>query len=153
MKLAVVTGIARCSGIGHAICETLHSGGLAVIGLDMNPLDVSSPLPSKYPDRFRSRLCRVDSDPCTLHQHLKSAMDELGHKYIDVVVNNAGIPNPYLEDDVFSEAESDVSLSRLNTRLKQYDDYIQNNLRSAFLVTEVCKQYFPSPNTGVTPPL
>lgn len=146
MKLAVVTGIARCSGIGHAICETLLSEGLSVIGLDVNPLDSSSSLPSRYSSSFQSRVCRVDSDPNTLNQHVKSAMDELGHKYIDVVCNNAGISNPYMP---VSEDTSNATEVALDGRIEQYDNYIQNNLRSAFIVTEVCKQYFPPPKLGV----
>lgn len=156
MKLAVVTGIARCTGIGHAICDVLLEGGLAVIGLDLNPLDATSWLPTKYPHRFRSRMCRVDSDPITLHQQLKSALDELGHTEINVVVNNAGLSNPYMPEKAIvhtdnSETAEEQALSRLNARLEDYDKYIQNNLRSAFLVTEVCRQYFPPPYPGVTP--
>lgn len=147
MKLAVVTGIARCSGIGHAICETLLSEGLSVIGLDVKPLDDSSSLPSRFASSFRSRVCRVDSDPNGLNQHIKSAMDELGHNYIDVVCNNAGITNPYMPE---SEDTSNAA-EKLNARVEQYDNYIQSNLRSAFLVTEVCKQYFPPPKLGATP--
>jgi len=152
MKLAVVTGIARYTGIGHAICDNFLAEGLSVIGLDINPLDTLSFLPSKYPNRFRSRVCRVDADPSTLNQYLRSAMNELGCNYIDVVVNNAGIANPYMPGDgTCTISSEDTLMRRLNERIELYDNYIQNNLRSAFLVTEVCKKYFPPPNIGATP--
>ena len=153
MKLAVVTGIARCTGIGHAICKTLLENGHFVIGLDANPLDASSILPSKYPSQFRARICRVDSDPNALNLQIKSALDELGHTHIDVVVNNAGLANPYMPEDKDSVSASDEqAMLRVAARLERYDCYIQNNLRSAFLVTEICKQYFPPPNIGVLAP-
>ncbi len=156
MKVAVVTGTARAAGIGHAICSTLLSKGLAVIGFDALPIESSSLLPTQYPDRFRSRTCRVDSDPINLRNNLLSALEELGEKNVSVVVNNAGISSPFMPDD--EEAAVDDSadggsgnrseekeLLRLQRRLEQYDDYIRNNLRSAFMVTEVCKPFFPPP--------
>jgi NAD(P)-dependent dehydrogenase (short-subunit alcohol dehydrogenase family) len=153
MKLAVVTGIARCTGIGHAICDILLDKGISVIGLDVNPLDASSPLPRKYADRFRSRICRVDSDFVALNQSIKSALNELGHSNIDVVVNNAGMSSAYMPDIKIDGSDIEKALLRVNSRLQQFDTYIQNNLRSAFLVTEVCKQYFPPPDQGVIPSL
>eukprot|EP00804_Cyclotella_cryptica_P001800 CCRYP_018341-RA/>CCRYP_018341-RA protein AED:0.32 eAED:0.32 QI:0/-1/0/1/-1/1/1/0/191 len=50
-----------------------------------------------------------------------------------------------------AETNEEMALTRLIARLEEYDKYIQNNMRSAFLVTEVCRQYFPPPNPGVTP--
>lgn len=156
MKVAVVTGTARTAGIGHAICSTLLSKGLAVIGFDTLPIESSSPLPIQYPDRFRSRTCRVDSDPINLRNNLLSALEELGEKNVSVVVNNAGISSPLMPDEEESAVHDtedggngnrneEEELLRLQRRLEQYDDYIRNNLRSAFMVSEVCKPFFPPP--------
>ncbi|KAL3785964.1 hypothetical protein HJC23_005673 [Cyclotella cryptica] len=129
MKLAVVTGIARCTGIGHAICDVLLEGGLAVIGLDLNPLEASLVSPDEIP-------------PSISFPNMSS------HNTIDVVVNNAGLSNPYMSEKAFlptddAETNEEMALTRLIARLEEYDKYIQNNMRSAFLVTEVCRQYFP----------
>lgn len=94
--------------------------------------------------------CQVDSDPIALNLKLKSALDDLGHKHIDIVVNNAGLANPFMPDDKDSaSASSEKAMIRVAARLKQFDFYVQNNLRSAFLVKEICKQYLPPPNIGV----
>jgi NAD(P)-dependent dehydrogenase (short-subunit alcohol dehydrogenase family) len=147
MKVAVVTGIARSSGIGHAICSTLLENGLAVVGIDKNVLDPSSVLPAEYPNRFRFRSCSVDDDAGKLRRSLLAALEELGESCISVVVNNAGIAYPNMPDYVEQSNMSDEEkeLNRLESRLGGYDKYIQNNLRSAFLVTEVCKPFFPIP--------
>ncbi|EED95185.1 predicted protein [Thalassiosira pseudonana CCMP1335] len=150
MKVAVVTGIARTTGIGHAICSTLLENGIAVIGFDINPLDTSSPLSTKYPIHFRSRVCRVDSDPGNFRRHLMSALDELQQNHVDVVVNNAGMSSAYMpETDVLhgitGDNDDEREVRRLEARMDQYNHYIQNNLRSAFLVTEVCKPFLPLP--------
>lgn len=137
MKVAVVTGIARTSGIGHAICSALLDHGLAVIGFDKSPLEKSSNLP-KHP-HFRSNICRVDDNPGVLHELLLKALGELGEKNVNVVVNNAGLASAYMPP----QEENTISTEEILHRLELFDNYISNNLRSAFLVTEVCKPLFP----------
>ena len=150
MKVAVVTGMGRTAGIGHAICTTLLESGMSVIGFDRNPLESSSCLPKAFPHQFCSRVCRVDLDPGNLRLNLSSALDELGQSYVDVVVNNAGMSSAYMPENILgadiSQSEEEREVHRIETRINQYDSYIQSNLRSAFMVTEVCKPFFPPSN-------
>jgi NAD(P)-dependent dehydrogenase (short-subunit alcohol dehydrogenase family) len=141
MKVAVVTGVARTSGIGHAICSALLDHGHAVIGFDKSPLEKSSNLP-KHP-HFRSNICRVDDNPGLLHELLHKSLGELGEKNVNVVVNNAGLANAYMPPQ--EENPSATTEDEILHRLELFDNYISNNLRSAFLVTEVCKPLFPDP--------
>lgn len=151
MKVAVVTGIARTSGIGHAVCASLlECGQYAVVGFDKLPLEASSPLPSAYPRRFRSHACRVDADPRSVHRALRRSLDELGEEFVSVVVNNAGMPSAYMpwsDADLLGggKVDEEEELRKIEARLGQFDEYIQNNLRSAFLMVEVCKPFFPPP--------
>jgi NAD(P)-dependent dehydrogenase (short-subunit alcohol dehydrogenase family) len=138
MKVAVVTGVARTSGIGHAICSALLDHGHAVIGFDKFPLEKSSNLP-KHP-HFRSNICRVDDNPGVLHELLHKSLGELGEKNVNVVVNNAGLANAYMPPQEENPSENEIL-----HRLELFDNYISNNLRSAFLVTEVCEPLFPDP--------
>lgn len=140
MKVAVVTGVARTSGIGHAICSALLDHGLAVIGFDKSPLEQSSNLP-KHP-HFRSNICRVDDNPGVLHELLLKALGELGENNVNVVVNNAGLSNAYMPPP---EENTNNAVHEILHRLELFDNYISNNLRSAFLVTEICKPLFPDP--------
>lgn len=83
-------------------------------------------------------------NPGVLHELLLKAMGELGEKNVNVVVNNAGLANAYMPSPEENPSENEIL-----HRLELFDNYISNNLRSAFLVTEVCKPLFPDPiNAG-----
>ena len=136
MRVAVVTGMARTAGIGHAICTTLLDAGLAVIGLDHQPLESSSTL-SDHP-QFCSKVTSVTDPPTHIQKEISQALSELRQSQISVVVNNAGIAQPFLQSTTLLE------------RIEEFDKYIAVNLRSAFVVTEVCRSYFPKNKGGVS---
>lgn len=196
-RVAVVTGVARLSGIGHAVSQSLLDQGLAVIGLDCRPLDVSSPLRSR--DKFRFKTASV-RDHCQVYGAVRDGLRELGESSVSVVVNNAAISDPFMksrpaggggaaggggsadeddqgaasgtEDAEISEAsnerggdaggggddggghdenDDDRNLGAVTARLDEFDAYTATNLRSAFLVTEVCRPFFPPrPGPGET---
>jgi len=103
MRVAVVTGVARTTGIGHAICTTLLKSGYAVLGLDHIPIDPTSSLLEQ--NCFCAKVASV-TDLLAVQSSIAQGMEELKKQQhqkgeststINVVVNNAGIPQPFLQ--------------------------------------------------------
>lgn len=138
MKVAVVAGMARTAGIGHTVCQRLISDGLSVIGMDNQPLVDKSPLHSV--DAFSYAQASI-TDPGAVVKGLENGLAALKAKEISVVVNNAAIAQPFLQ--------TPSSGDNLSARLEEFDQYLQTNLRSAFLVTEACRPWFSDDNASV----
>ena len=144
--VAVVTGMARCAGIGHAICTALLDSGMKVIGLDKDPLECTSPLITH--DNFEPLVASI-LDSKSVHEAVSKALKRFEERSISVVVNNAGVAHPYMQTKPSNnETPVDDSLSVVQQRLDEFDTYIDTNLRGSFLVTEVCRKWFPE--TGVS---
>ena len=115
-KVAIVTGGSR--GIGEAIVRALHSQGATII------------FTYKNSENEAENLCKILGERCEAHQCDVSNAHQLTlffsyiqdkYKRIDILVNNAGITRDNL-------------LLRMSE--EQWDEVIDNNLKSVFLTSK-----------------
>lgn len=159
-RVAVVTGVSRINGIGHACCIALLQRGAFVVGIDSEPLAASSPLALEgsieprassvssepaikrprlpelgdvAPGRFRFLQASI-TDATAVAAGIAHSLEALGCNQIHVLVNNAGIADPYMP----SPDEADAS-----TRIARFGELLSVNLAGAFAVTEACRPWFP----------
>ncbi len=100
-KTVLVTGAA--SGIGLRISERFLAAGAAVVGTDINAVELAALAP-KLGDRFEGKVC--DAGDVGQIRELLGGMDRL-----DVLVNNAGIgilEDPEALDETAFDKQHDV---------------------------------------------
>lgn len=137
-RTAVVTGIARPAGIGQACAKLLFKQGYSIIGIDREAPAFSADVP--WPQHGEAAIhipqgSSAAANPkvawltCDLAQKeqilaLGSQIQDLGVGSINVLVNNAGIADPYMQSDSLSE------------RAALWSKYIAVNLSAPFLLSE-----------------
>ena len=149
-RVAVVTGCARVTGIGHACCLALLRRGAYVIGIDSSPLAATSPLLSsrtapkrlKALEHFHFVQASIVDDATTLSRGIVDALQGLEQEEIHVVVNNAGFPDASMPPFTVSGSGS-TDQSNAAARIARFGDFLSVNLAGAFTVTEVCRPFFP----------
>lgn len=109
-KIVVVTGSGR--GVGLAIAEVLIKSGATAMGLTRS-VDPKA----KKLEGFVQIICDL-SDEKSTNSAIEAIINKYGH--IDLLVNNAG---------VFANG------SLVNSSKKQFDDIINNNIKSTYLAT------------------
>jgi NAD(P)-dependent dehydrogenase (short-subunit alcohol dehydrogenase family) len=119
-----------------------------VIGVDSVPLSSASVLYVNEADehvskrartlghdtatRARFRFVEADiTDPVALDSGLQTSLGDLAQDEIHVVVNNAGIADPYMKPAPAAQ------------RLASFNRMLAVNLGGAFAVTEACRPWFP----------
>lgn len=126
-KSILVTGAAR--GIGRCTARYFLAKGHKVFLLDNNPeeLEHTTKVHLKpYAGNFSSIICNL-RDPADIRKAVSHASDFF-HGHLDVLVNNGGIAAPTWQDGKTME---DISLD-------EWNEYIETNLTSAFLVSQAC---------------
>jgi len=122
MKCALITGGSR--GIGRAICIKMASLGYHVlINFKSNAEEAHKTLEQIKQNNGDGELLQFDiADKNAIHQALGNWIQNNTEKYIEVLVNNAGI-----KDDVLMSWMQD----------EQWDSVIKTNLDSFFYVTRL----------------
>jgi 3-oxoacyl-[acyl-carrier protein] reductase len=129
-RVAIVTGGSR--GIGEAIVRRLAKDGLHVVAIARNADKLSAVVDAVKSEGGSAELLAVDiSDSKALNDAIEQAGERLGR--IDVVVNNAGIT----KDGLFIRMED-----------KDFDDVINTNLKSAFVVCRAAGRLIMRSKTG-----
>ncbi|KXZ55078.1 hypothetical protein GPECTOR_3g234 [Gonium pectorale] len=94
MRTAVVSGVARPTGIGRQIVRTLLGKGYRVVGCDVAPEEAPD---AQYPGVYS--FMRVDvrklDNVRALYAHVE---DIAGGPHLNLLVNNAGIAAPNLDE-------------------------------------------------------
>lgn len=129
-KVALITGAGR--GLGQAMSIALAEAGADVAGLDVIPLDETAAQVQSLGRRFLA--LDVNLLEATVEQItgcVQQVVNQLGR--LDILVNNAGIIRraPILE---FSE--------------KDWDDVIQINLKSVFLLSQAAGRVMVAQGKG-----
>jgi len=145
-KTAVITGVARPTGIGAACASLLKTKGFNVIGIDnQQPSeDPHAPYPFlgwtsavEYPalqqhllqqpaaqQQQPTSLCvflQVDLSQTAAIRTISTQLDLLGVKKVDVLVNNAGIADPYMPPlDTTQAATAAETTAERAARWSQY---------------------------------
>jgi 3-oxoacyl-[acyl-carrier protein] reductase len=118
-KTALVTGASR--GIGRAIALSLARAGANVVVNFLNRSDEAEAVEREIQQMGR-RCARIQADVSVAKDVERVARETEEHVgSVDILVNNAGIARPQAIEDI---AESD------------WDDLIDTNLKSCFLVTQ-----------------
>lgn len=123
--VAVVTG--STGAIGSATCALLAANGYVVVGLDLNPSDITV-TPGSW--------AHVTAD-LTRSEDVVAAFDHICSKYgvPSVLVNNAGVYHAY---------------DFLETTVEQFDQVYAANVRSTFLCTQEFARRAPTGEKSVT---
>ncbi|GFR48210.1 hypothetical protein Agub_g10070, partial [Astrephomene gubernaculifera] len=116
MRTAVVSGVARPTGIGRQIARTLLNKGYKVVGCDIAP-EESPDVPQSPAYSFVKVDVRRLEDVHALRDNVERVADG---PHLNVLVNNAGIATPNLDsaDPVGS-----------------WHSFIDTNLTGAFLMS------------------
>jgi 3-oxoacyl-[acyl-carrier protein] reductase len=133
MKCALVTGGSR--GIGRAVCIRLASEGYYVlINYKSNTTEAEKTLSLMNAQNGNGELLQFDvADKAAIKNTLGKWIENNSEKYIEVLVNNAGI-----KEDALMSWMSD----------EQWDNIIATNLDSFFYVTRAVLQQMLSKKYG-----
>ncbi|KAF2149734.1 NAD(P)-binding protein [Myriangium duriaei CBS 260.36] len=113
-KVSIVTGGAR--GIGSAIVSQLTAEGSSVCFnyVSLGSKTAAEKLVNDIEQKGGRAVClQADmSDPCSPHKIVQIALKHFDSKHIDVLVNNAGISqNTVLEDVTFEEFDQQMNIN------------------------------------------
>lgn len=154
-RVAVVTGIARPAGIGQACAKLLFKQGFSIVGIDREAPTFAVNVPwinrgtaIEEAPPAADTAAAAEATPkvawimCDLSQQdqilsLPSQLDDLGVSAVNVLVNNAGIADPYMQSDTISE------------RAKLWSKYIAVNLSAPFLLSEVLRPLLVSHDSSI----
>lgn len=125
MKVAVITGTSRGTGIGRTIATTFLNEGYKVFGVDIMKEDISIDSTD-----YRHHLADL-SEPTSINTVYPAFKQAFNCDHIDVLINNAGLPAAQMP-----ETPED--------RIKRWYTVIHANLTSAFLLSEVCLPHMKS---------
>jgi NAD(P)-dependent dehydrogenase (short-subunit alcohol dehydrogenase family) len=152
-RTAVITGTARPTGIGQACAKLLYKNGYNIVGIDNAEHVDAADAPwltserqqaaaaaagMHYPEtQTRCEFMNIDlSKPDSIFSvpgHLQMLGPALN---VTVLVNNAGIANPYMQSDSLAE------------RAAMWQDYIATNLTAPFLLSEALLPMMVQPVEG-----
>ncbi|GBF92818.1 SDR family oxidoreductase [Raphidocelis subcapitata] len=157
-RIAVVTGVARRHGIGHAIAALLRETGYRVIGIDRRPaeegtiwLDAPAPAAAAVagprsaaaagtaappPPPPPARLLQLDlSDPAAIAELPR----RLGPGPVHLLVCNAGVADPHLP----------AAPPGAPGRAAAFAEFLQVNLAAPFLLTEALAPLMPAGDAAI----
>lgn len=101
-KTALITGVARSAGIGHSCAKAFLRSGYRVVGLDVaNP---DKPLQSSLSTPYH--FLQLDLTNASHIMCIRDQLDSIGVGQVNVLINNAGIANPYMPTDPAARVES-----------------------------------------------
>uniref|UniRef100_A0A383VP90 Uncharacterized protein n=1 Tax=Tetradesmus obliquus TaxID=3088 RepID=A0A383VP90_TETOB len=144
-RTAVITGTARAAGIGQACAKLLYNKGYNIVGIDNAEHEFAadaawhtaeqqaataaaavagSAVAKSDKPQPRCAWLKVDLSQPDLILSVPEQMQQLGVKSVNVLVNNAGISNPYMQSDSLAE------------RAALWQGYIATNLTAPFLLSE-----------------
>ncbi|KAF6250309.1 hypothetical protein COO60DRAFT_1288654 [Scenedesmus sp. NREL 46B-D3] len=124
-RTAVITGTARAAGIGQACAELLYKNGCNIIGIDYAEHDFAADVPwDAAAGDPRCTWLQLDLSKPDHVLSLPEQMKKLGVSSVNVLVNNAGIADPYMQSDSLAE------------RAALWQGYIATNLTGPFLLSE-----------------
>lgn len=113
--LAVISGVARTHGIGRECVRVFLEAGYRVLGLDVAP--------QEDPELHHADFQFATADISNVKQTEQIAARVCNHGGLQVLINNAGIADPFLP-----EGSED--------KIKHWFKVIQINLTGAFLLSE-----------------
>ncbi|GIL85291.1 hypothetical protein Vretimale_10742 [Volvox reticuliferus] len=123
MRTAVVSGVARPTGLGRQIARTFINKGYRVVGCDVLPEEAPDLRSSEPQASSNYSFLRVDvrrpEDVRALYAHVEQVA---GGPHLHVLVNNAGIPAPFLD---------------AADPLASWHNFIDTNLTGAFLMSHI----------------
>ncbi|KAJ7523724.1 hypothetical protein O6H91_18G060300 [Diphasiastrum complanatum] len=138
-RTAIITGVARPTGIGRTLVYRYLEKGYQVIGSDLRELDdgdqqkTSSVMSAKKLPLDRFHFVQADiQDPSQAKRIVEEAVHHFGN-HIHVLVNNAARANANLDMD----------------RIKSFADTIATNLNGAFYLSECVIPYMPPGESSI----
>jgi NAD(P)-dependent dehydrogenase (short-subunit alcohol dehydrogenase family) len=140
-RTAAITGTTRAAGIGQACAKLLYKNGYNIVGIDNAEHEFASDAPwhtaeldaaaaatvtsaSSHDQQPHCAWLKLDLSQPELILSVPEQMQKLGVESVNVLVNNAGIANPYMQSDSLSE------------RAALWQGYIATNLTAPFLLSE-----------------
>ncbi|BBN11080.1 hypothetical protein MPTK1_5g08870 [Marchantia polymorpha subsp. ruderalis] len=139
-RCAIITGVARSTGIGRILVHHFLKNGYKVVGADVKELELKvtegrfeeDPIVKHSADRFY--FVRADiSDPLQAKRIVDEAIEKFGGA-IHVLINNAGITNPMLAEE---------------NRIKAFADTIAVNLNGAYYMSQCVLPYMPAGQSSI----
>jgi NAD(P)-dependent dehydrogenase (short-subunit alcohol dehydrogenase family) len=130
-RTAVITGTARAAGIGQACAKILYQNGYNVVGIDYAQHEFAADAPwdtAAAPEAAaagqRCAWLQLDLSKPEQVLSVREHIQQLGFNAVAVLVNNAGIADPYMQSDSLAE------------RAALWQKYISTNLTAPFLLSE-----------------
>lgn len=154
-SVAVVTGCSRAKGIGFGICSLLRAHGMHVIGIDVQQPEKEVLACTEQSDACKSSVSTEQlpqsggrflfsaasvSNVDAVNTAVRDSLASLGQPHIHLVVNNAGLAVP----DLQTPPPPPRGSGDLASRVRDFETFIDGHLKGAFIVTEVCSQWFPT---------
>jgi NAD(P)-dependent dehydrogenase (short-subunit alcohol dehydrogenase family) len=133
-RTAVITGTARAAGIGQACAKLLYQNGYNVVGIDYAQHEFAADAPWGTAAAPEAAAAAVTQQLCAWLQldlskpeqvlSVREQIQRLGFNAVTVLVNNAGIADPYMQSGSLAE------------RAALWQKYIATNLTAPFLLSE-----------------
>jgi NAD(P)-dependent dehydrogenase (short-subunit alcohol dehydrogenase family) len=131
-RTAVITGTARAAGIGQACAKLLYQNGYNVVGIDYAQHEFAADAPwgtAAAPEaaaagQQRCAWLQLDLSKPEQVLSVREQIQQLGFNAVTVLVNNAGIADPYMQSDSLAECAG------------LWQKYISTNLTAPFLLSE-----------------